>query len=72
MDSPFLDLLRNRINLSQIPFSERGSRLLVFETNHHLAVRLAERWFKRGLPVMLATCAVASILYALAYGWLRR
>ena len=24
-------------------------------------------WNKRGLPVMLATCAVASILYAIAY-----
>ncbi|MEK7324848.1 MAG: trehalase family glycosidase [Chloroflexota bacterium] len=47
MDSSFLDLLKNRINLSQIPFSERGSRLMVFHTDHHLAVRLAERWFKR-------------------------
>ena len=47
MDSPFLELLKNRINLTQIPFSERGSRLMVFRTNHSLAVRLAERWFKR-------------------------
>ena len=47
IDSPFLRLLRNRINLRQIPFSERGSRLLVFRADDHLAVRLAERWFKR-------------------------
>jgi glycogen debranching enzyme len=46
-DSPFLELLKNRVNLTNVPFSERGSRLLVFRANHHLAVRLAERWFKR-------------------------
>lgn len=27
-------------------------------------------WLKRGLPVMLVTCAIASILYALVYRWL--
>jgi Na+/H+ antiporter NhaD/arsenite permease-like protein len=27
-------------------------------------------WIKRGLPVMLVTCAIASILYALVYRWL--
>lgn len=47
MDSPLLELLKNRINLTQIPFSERGSRLMVFRNNHSLSVRLAERWFKR-------------------------
>jgi putative isomerase len=46
-NSPYLTLLKNRINLRQIPFSERGSRLMVFHANNHLAVRLAERWFKR-------------------------
>jgi hypothetical protein len=45
-DSPYLAVLKDRINLSQIPFSERGSRLLIFKTNHHFNVRLAERWFK--------------------------
>lgn len=45
-ESPFLDLLRDRINLSDIPFSERGSRLMVFRSGRGLAVRLAERWFK--------------------------
>jgi len=45
-DSPYLTLLKNRINLREIPFSERGSRLLIFQSNNHFAVRLAERWFK--------------------------
>lgn len=45
--SKYLDLLKNRINLREIPFSERGSRLLIFQSNQHLTVRLAERWFKR-------------------------
>jgi Na+/H+ antiporter NhaD/arsenite permease-like protein len=27
-------------------------------------------WLRRGLPVMLSTCAIASILYALIYRWL--
>ena len=44
--SPYSRLLKNRINLRQIPFSERGSRLLVFLENEHLMVRLAERWVK--------------------------
>jgi glycogen debranching enzyme len=44
--SPYLGLLKNRINLTHIPFSERGSRLLIFRTTQHLSVRLAERWFK--------------------------
>jgi hypothetical protein len=39
-------LLKNRINLRKIPFSERGSRLLLFQENDHFSVRLAERWFK--------------------------
>jgi hypothetical protein len=47
LNSPYLTLLKDRINLSQIPFSERGSRLLVFRTSDHLSVRLAERWYKR-------------------------
>lgn len=46
MDSPFLQLLKNRINMRQIPFSERASRLLLFRSDHHLTIRLAERWFK--------------------------
>jgi putative isomerase len=46
-DSNFLSLLKNRINLRQIPFSERGSRLLIFRSDDSLMIRLAERWFKR-------------------------
>src|SRR5512134_3969449 len=44
--SPYLELLKNRINLHQIPFSERGSRLLVFQDHDHFQIKLAERWFK--------------------------
>ncbi len=46
LDSPYLELLKNRINLHEIPFSERGSRLLIFQDNSHFSVKLAERWFK--------------------------
>ena len=45
-NSPYLTLLKNRINLKEIPFSERGSRLMLFCNSHTLHVRLAERWFK--------------------------
>ena len=45
--SPYLELLKDYINLRDVPFTERGSRLLVFRTNSHFAVRLAERWHKR-------------------------
>ena len=45
--SPYLNLLKNRLDLNKIPFSDRGSRLLVFNTDHRLSIRLAERWFKR-------------------------
>ena len=47
VNSEYLNLLKNRINLKDIPFSERGSRLLIFRSNGHLTIRLAERWFKR-------------------------
>ncbi len=46
LDSPYLNLLKNRINMRQIPFSDRASRLLLFRGNQHFTVRLAERWFK--------------------------
>ncbi len=46
-NSEYLNLLKDRINLSQIPFSERGSRLLIFQSDGQLTFRLAERWFKR-------------------------
>jgi|GEM_PF-3876946 len=45
--SQYIDPLKNRIYLHQIPFSERGSWLLIFQSDKHLTIRLAERWFKR-------------------------
>ena len=33
--------------MKDFPFSERGSRLLIFRSNGYLTIRLAERWFKR-------------------------
>jgi hypothetical protein len=47
VNSEYLNLLKDRINLREIPFSERGSRLLIFESDGQLTFRLAERWFKR-------------------------
>jgi putative isomerase len=43
--SPHLSLLRNRIDITRVPFSDRGSRLLVFKhpDGDHLYVKLAER-----------------------------
>jgi putative isomerase len=46
IDSPYLDRLRDRVDLHLAPFSERGSRLLILAANHHFSIRLAERWFK--------------------------
>ena len=45
--SPYLELLKNRINLKTIVFTERGSRLVVTSTKDAFDIRLAERWFKR-------------------------
>ncbi|MEN6409297.1 MAG: trehalase family glycosidase [Anaerolineaceae bacterium] len=44
--SPYLKMLKNRVDLTQIPFSDRGSRLLVQRSGDWLVIRLAERWFK--------------------------
>jgi glycogen debranching enzyme len=46
IDSPYLSLLKNRINIAQVPFSDRASRLLLFQRDHSFTIRLAERWFK--------------------------
>lgn len=42
---PYLDLLKNHIDISKLPFSDRGSRLLVFQApgQSRLYVKLAER-----------------------------
>ncbi len=42
--SPYLQLLRGRVSLNDIPFSERASRLLVFCRDNKLMIRLTERW----------------------------
>jgi putative isomerase len=43
--SPYLDLLTNAIDITRVPFSDRGSRLLVFKHSDQdaLYVKLAER-----------------------------
>jgi len=45
--SPYLRLLKNRIDLRRVPFSDRGSRLMLFRQDDNFDIRLAERWFKR-------------------------
>jgi len=42
---PSLDILRNRIDISRVPFSDRGSRILVYQQDAQprLTFRLAER-----------------------------
>ena len=41
-----LAALHNRVDLVNIPFTDRGSRLLVFVRGAEMSVRLAERWVK--------------------------
>jgi hypothetical protein len=41
-----IENLRNRIDLVRIPFTDRGSRLLLFQRGDTLSIRLAERWEK--------------------------
>ncbi|MEW5869601.1 MAG: trehalase family glycosidase [Chloroflexota bacterium] len=45
LESPSLNLLRNQIDFTRVPFSDRGSRLLVFPEpeKSQLYIRLAER-----------------------------
>ena len=42
---PYLELLENQIDITKLPFSDRGSRLMVFQIpgQSHLYVKLAER-----------------------------
>jgi putative isomerase len=44
--SPSLASLKGRINLESAPFTDRGSRILVFRRGSCLEIRLAERWVK--------------------------
>ncbi|MCC7210181.1 MAG: hypothetical protein IT323_22960 [Anaerolineae bacterium] len=41
-----IENLHNRIDLGNIPFTDRGSRLLLFLRDNTLSIRLAERWVK--------------------------
>jgi putative isomerase len=41
-----METLRNRIDLVNIPFTDRGSRLMLFRHEHQFLIRLAERWVK--------------------------
>jgi len=51
--SPYINLLRNRIDITSVPFSDRGSRLMIFQAPQQncLLVKLAERmtWLQPGL-----------------------
>jgi len=42
---PYLELLKNHIDITRLPFSDRGSRLLIFKTpsQSRLYIKLAER-----------------------------
>lgn len=42
----FSELLHNRIDLTHIPFTDRGTRLMLFRRENELFIRLAERWEK--------------------------
>ncbi len=44
--SPYLTLLKNRIDMRGIPFTDRSSRILVSRSGESFSVRLAERWLK--------------------------
>lgn len=39
-----LKLLRNRINLRDIPFTDRSTRILLFREQARFSIKLAERW----------------------------
>jgi putative isomerase len=45
--SPYIRLLKDRINIEEVPFSERGSRILLQHSSSGFNFRLAERWLKR-------------------------
>jgi len=56
-----------------------GNGTIIGATANIIVVSLSEKtrepitaaiWIKRGLPIMIVTCAVASILYALFYQWM--
>lgn len=46
-----IEHLRNRITLTNIPFTDRGSRILLFRRENALFIKLAERWVKHEAEV---------------------
>ena len=50
-----LGRLKNRLDLSTIPFTERGSRLLAFRDDKGFCIRLAERWPQRDGKAAVST-----------------
>jgi putative isomerase len=42
---PYIELMKDRIDITKLPFSDRGSRLLIFQESgkSRLYVKLAER-----------------------------
>jgi Na+/H+ antiporter NhaD/arsenite permease-like protein len=55
-----------------------GNGTIIGSTANIIVATLSEKtrtpitsrlWIQRGLPVMLATCAIASILYTILYRW---
>jgi glycogen debranching enzyme len=42
----FIEMLKNRIDLAEVPFCERGSRMMLFRSGNTFSIRLAERWLK--------------------------
>ena len=48
----YLRLLKNHIDITKVPFSDRGSRLLVFKylDRHQLYIKLAERLIQVNRP----------------------
>jgi hypothetical protein len=45
--SEFLTLLKDRIDLTHIPFSDRMARIMLFRRGDSFHIRLAERWEKQ-------------------------
>ena len=54
MDSPtssFLTRLKDRIDLTHIPFGDRMARIMLFRSGDSFYIRLAERWEKQQAQV---------------------
>jgi len=45
--SQFLTLLKDRVDLTHIPFSDRMARIMLFRNDDSFYIRLAERWEKQ-------------------------